>query len=306
MARMASAMADAVAALMKDACRMSLTMDQFLDTIIPAEGQTSMKSFGEIVRTPIRFRRRTFLSLALPAIGLPIYAASIEPGWLRVRHLTLPRDSRFADRTVRWAHFTDVHHKGNGDRLDHAVDCINQLAPDFACFTGDLIEEAHDLDAALAGISRLRCPVYGVPGNHDHWANADFSKCRTAFAATGGAWLMDEIRDLTDLPIRVIGLDNRSSPPRPVSDRFNLVLMHYPIWANDLPYSGDLLLAGHSHGGQVRIPGFGPLIVPEETGRYDLGMFETPAGSLYVNPGLGTFYMDVRLNCRPEVTLFSV
>jgi len=52
--------------------------------------------------------------------------------------------------------------------------------------------------------------------------------------------------------------------------------------------------------------GIGPLIVPEETGRYDLGMFETPAGPLYVNPGIGTFYLDVRFNCRPEVTLFTL
>jgi predicted MPP superfamily phosphohydrolase len=265
-----------------------------------------MKSFGDLARAPVRFRRRSFLTAALAAFGLPVYATAIEPGWLRVRHLTLPQHPFFTGRPVRWAQFTDVHYKGDGARLDHAIDCINELAPDFACFTGDLIEESWELEAALAGIQRIRCPLFGVPGNHDHWAFADFSKCRTTFAATGGAWLMDEIVDLPDLPIRVIGLDNRYSRPRPDPDRFNLVLMHYPIWANDLPYRSDLLLAGHSHGGQVRVPGFGPLILPEETGGYDLGMFDTPSGPLYVNPGLGTFYLDVRFYCRPELTCFEI
>lgn len=264
-----------------------------------------MKSSTPLLRKPFRLRRRTFLGLGLLVASLPAYTVGVEPDWIRIRHLTLPPHPRLAGRRLRWVHFTDVHHKGDRARLDRAMDLIRELTPDFVCFTGDLIEESAHLDDALDALKRLPCPVYGIPGNHDHWASADFSRCRRACSETGGAWLMDEVVDFPNVPLRLIGLDHQYSPPRPDPDRFNLVLMHYPIWARDLPYRADLLLAGHSHGGQVRIPGFGPLVVPEETGEYDLGWFNTPSGPLYVNPGLGTFYLDIRLNCRPELTVFE-
>jgi len=68
----------------------------------------------------------------------------------------------------------------------------------------------------------------------------------------------------------------------------------------------DLILAGHSHGGQVRLPFYGPLILPFGVGAYDLGLFQTSAGPLYVNAGIGYFYANVRFNCRPEITVFEM
>jgi uncharacterized protein len=66
------------------------------------------------------------------------------------------------------------------------------------------------------------------------------------------------------------------------------------------------MLAGHSHGGQVRLPGIGPLIVPFQVGRYDLGLFQTKAGPLYVSSGIGWFMWKLRFNCRPEIAVFEV
>ena len=68
----------------------------------------------------------------------------------------------------------------------------------------------------------------------------------------------------------------------------------------------DLILAGHSHGGQVRVPFYGPLLLPFGVGRYDMGLFHTASGPLYVNPGLGWFPVPIRFNCRPEITVFEV
>ena len=107
--------------------------------------------------------------------------------------------------------------------------------------------------------------------------------------------------------INLMGLDRL--PARFTTDaaKFNLLLVHYPVWADLLGgLRCDLALAGHSHGGQVRVPFYGAVITPSLTGRYDMGMFDTPAGPLYVNPGIGTFHLDVRFNCRPEVTLFEI
>jgi predicted MPP superfamily phosphohydrolase len=88
----------------------------------------------------------------------------------------------------------------------------------------------------------------------------------------------------------------------------NLLLMHYPAWAKKLgSQKFDLMLAGHSHGGQVRIPFYGALFVPFAVDEYDLGLFQTAAGPLYVNAGIGyVYHYNFRFNCRPEITVIEI
>ena len=93
-------------------------------------------------------------------------------------------------------------------------------------------------------------------------------------------------------------------PPPDASVPVNIHLGHYPATVNRMVMRRYGLL--HSHGGQVRIPFHGALVVPYNVGRYDLGLFQTPAGPLYVSPGIGTWKYPVRFCCRPEVTLFEV
>jgi hypothetical protein len=82
--------------------------------------------------------------------------------------------------------------------------------------------------------------------------------------------------------------------------------LHYPLMAERVTNKFDLMLAGHSHGGQVRIPFFGALMVPYWVGRYEIGMFQLPAGPLYMNPGIGWLSTPIRFNCRPEITVFEI
>jgi predicted MPP superfamily phosphohydrolase len=83
--------------------------------------------------------------------------------------------------------------------------------------------------------------------------------------------------------------------------------MHYPAWVNKLAgQKFDLILAGHSHGGQVWLPLYGPVYVPFGVDQYVRGLFHTEAGPLYVNPGIGWFPVPIRFNCRPEITVFDI
>ena len=88
----------------------------------------------------------------------------------------------------------------------------------------------------------------------------------------------------------------------------NILLMHYPAWVKKLgDQRFDLMLAGHSHGGQVRIPFYGPVMVPFGVEEYDLGLFQTKAGPLYINSGIGYIYgYNFRFNCRPEITVIEI
>lgn len=249
--------------------------------------------------------RRKFL--ALGALALPgaagVNAAWIEPTALRVTQLMMVPNGR-----SRFVQFTDFHYKGDDDYAADVVRRINDLAPDFVCFTGDLVEEKRFAAGALGFIRKIKTPVYGAPGNHDYWCGAAFSDYEQAFAATGGAWLVDrssvlEGRDLEIVGMGVIGI-HALKPPQ--ANR-RVLLLHYPELADRLQGPRfDLILAGHSHGGQVRLPFIGAPFLPYGVGPYDLGYFESAGGPLYVNAGIGTYRYPVRFNCRPELTVVTL
>jgi uncharacterized protein len=252
-------------------------------------------------------RRRFLTAMFLSAPGLVVAEARlIEPGWFKVRRLRLA-DGAPAHRFV---HFTDLHHKGDRDYAQSIVKAINELSPDFVCFTGDIVEHSKFLPEALEILSGVKSPMYGVPGNHDFWSRAPFEPIAQCFAATGGAWMMDEQRVIAGGKINLIGAScrsaNRVAPP-PKTDAKNILLMHYPAWVKVLgDQKYDLMLAGHSHGGQVRVPFYGSIMVPFGVGEYDLGLFRTACGPLYVSSGLGWFPVPIRFNCRPEIALIEI
>src|SRR5690606_10755513 len=106
----------------------------------------------------------------------------------------------------------------------------------------------------------------------------DFGHIADVFRQTGGAWLLDERAGAADGRVLISGHTCRGEPLPPERGRRNIALIHYPVWADRLPAGYDAVLAGHSHGGQVRLPFLGALVKPSGVGRYERGRFETPAG----------------------------
>jgi uncharacterized protein len=254
---------------------------------------------------PHRFsRRRLFLGLGL---GLPAAALAdavkVEPGWLQLRTLRLAK----AVVGHRFVHFTDIHFKGDVDYLRRVVATINDLKPDFACFTGDLIEEARHFAVAVEELAKLACPLYAIPGNHDHWSEADLTPLGELCRKSDGAWLVNRQFRLPGTDTVLTGVDRMGLLPAPVAGATNILLLHYPGWADQLPHKGwDLILSGHTHGGQVRLPFIGALITPFDSGRYEMGSYDTPSGPMYVSAGIGEFYLAVRFRCRPEITMVEI
>ncbi len=151
-----------------------------------------------------KISRRRWLGYGL--IGTPLLLAAnaiaLEPNWLKVKQVKLAEGTP----THRLVHFTDVHYRGNREQLEDIVARINALSPDFVCFTGDLIEDTAYLPEALEILRGIQSPLYGVPGNHDYWAEPEWGLFHEAFAATGGAWLMEETaltKDGKDFTIHV-------------------------------------------------------------------------------------------------------
>jgi predicted MPP superfamily phosphohydrolase len=222
-----------------------------------------------------------------------------EPRCLRTRTLRSPRPS-----SIRFAYFTDVHFKGDPTLLEAVVARLNRARPAFALFGGDLVEEAHHLPEALAILERLEIPLFGVPGNHDYWSGADFAEIDRSFRRTGGQWLVDAAAVCTGHQILGYSCTGETRL-LPDSSHPAIGLVHYPAWADRLPPGFDMVLAGHSHGGQVRLPFIGALVKPSGVGRYVRGRFSTAAGPLFVSSGVGTFHLNVRFLCPPELVLIE-
>jgi len=255
---------------------------------------------------PTGMNRRRFLrwTFGLAPLVAAADAFALEPEWIRTRTIRLGNGTP----RRRFVQFTDLHHKGDRAYLQSVIDRINRLSPEFVCFTGDIVEDAAFLPEALELMQKIKSPMYGVPGNHDYWSRIDFGTVAKSFTATGGAWLMDDERLLSDGKVNLIG----ATCTKPLHFRArtgvkNVLMIHYPYWVEQLAgLQFDLILAGHSHGGQVRLPFVGAIMVPGGVGQYDLGLFRTASGPLYVNAGIGYFYVNVRFNCRPEITVFEI
>lgn len=252
--------------------------------------------------------RRQFLLTAFAGVALPVAIESVtlEPQCLEVRRIK-PGTGAVGCRLV---HFSDLHHKGDLAYLNKVVGTINECQPDAVCFTGDIVEDRKFLPDVLAALAAITAPIFGVPGNHDYWSHIPFAAVQECLAAKGGDWLLNRSQLIANGKINLIGLagwyPNKQLPPARQGS-LNIALMHYPAWAKQLHgRQFDLLLAGHSHGGQVRLPFFGALFLPGNVDEYDRGLFKTPAGPLYVNTGIGYIgNYHVRFNCRPEITVIE-
>lgn len=202
--------------------------------------------------------------------------------------------------------------------LDHAFATLMAAAPDLILLGGDFVSlEADYVDRLSAGLATLRAPLgcYAVLGNHDHWTSATRIERRLREAG---------IVTLTNCNVRlpapfdsiwVCGLDDHwhgrpdAAAAFAGADGCRILLMHAPSGLLDLKsHHFDLALSGHTHGGQIALPGGRPLLLPhgELSGVYSRGRFETEAGTLIVSVGIGCSLLPFRLFAQPELLLCEV
>lgn len=265
--------------------------------------------------------------LAAPITGFS-YSRWLEPKWIETNYLQLPYTSLpRAFHLKKIVLFSDIHldfHFGI-HRLGQLIERIRKLKPDLICFTGDLFHESVESHASstIRLLSLLEAPLgkWAVLGNHDYTAGA---KDVERVLSSGGFTLLRN-RSVTlehgGSQIRIAGLDDalEGSPNLDfaLADEgsrehdpaaFTLFLAHEPDLAEyAASYRVNLQLSGHSHGGQVRIPLVGPLILPDLARRYPEGLYRIADEMyLYTNRGIGVSSYPVRFLCRPELTVITL
>ncbi len=233
------------------------------------------------------------------------------------KHIALPRLSSTLDG-LSIAHLSDLHFTGKltRDYFDLIVDLTNDLDADLVAVTGDIIDKAHCLNWIPKTLGRLRSRhgVYFVLGNHDKRL-CDVPELRRLLTDAGlidlgGRWL--EVNVLgepivlagNELPWFAPAADMQQCPPRAGDGRpLRILLSHTPDqieWARRFGF--DLMLAGHTHGGQIRFPWIGAVVSPSYYGtKYTGGLFHEPPTLMHVSRGIAGLH-PLRINCPPELT----
>ena len=270
-------------------------------------------------------RRRFLKGAAATAVATGFYTWRIEPHWLQVveRDLPVPRLPRNLAGTTL-AQLSDLH---IGPQVDDSYllgvfDRVRALAPQIVVYTGDFVTCAADaLDHARQMFPHLpqgTRATFGILGNHDYgheWSDTQLANELAAVAQSHGVHILrNELAEVDAL--QIVGLDDlwagrfevqkafaSSNPSRPA-----IALTHNPDTADCSGWDKHTgwILAGHTHGGQCKAPFLPPPLIPVKNRRYTSGEFDLAGDRrMYISRGVGHL-LRVRINARPEVTLFTL
>ncbi|MEI9975606.1 MAG: metallophosphoesterase [Ignavibacteriota bacterium] len=246
-----------------------------------------------------------------------------------VQKIPLPRLPQSFEG-FRIAQLSDIHIGPfmPAEQIRKYVDMANALKPHLTVLTGDFVTfDPLTQDAVVQALSGLKAPfgIFGCLGNHDAWSGVEES-ITELFRQRGVRILRSEavaIRMQNDA-INLIGTDfqsgHRFGPSAPVAnllgnivpliarDRVNILLSHNPDTFDRAAELGvDLSMAGHTHGGQAALEFISPEIAPSRlVTPYVAGWFRKPGGQLYVNRGIGTIGVPIRIGAPPEITLYEL
>lgn len=272
----------------------------------------------------MRRLRTALLALLLLGAGLIAFCyftATADPVVRRVS-LAVPGWPQGA-RPMRLALLSDIHVGGPDmppERLRRIIAKVNRLAPDLVLIAGDFVTDkrlatrhySHDEAVAPLAALRPRLATLAVLGNHDHWRDAaaahralaragirvlDNEAVQAGPLAIGG--LDDDFTGRADLPKTLAALRRLRGP--------RLILSHSPDPFADLPSDIFLMLAGHTHCGQIAPPLIGPLSTQSRYGRrYACGLVREGGKTLIVTAGLGTSTVPLRLGAPPDMWLVEL
>jgi len=278
------------------------------------------------MRDSAKITRRSFLkAFGITTLGLGVagltgygYVFYIEPRWLSIERVDVPTydlSKAFDGFKILCLSDFHLHPYTQIEFIEMVVATANELNPDVVCLLGDYVfesaESIYELAPVLAGLNST-FGVYAVLGNHDLWTDA--AVVRSGLEAVGIRVLVNESAvlrvDAEDLILA--GLDDGWSGEPDLSLALEgspqgapvILMLHEPDFADHYARDGrvSLQLSGHTHGGQVRIPGIGGPFRPEYGKKFDDGLIEVEGMWLYTTRGVGVIGPPGRFNCRPEIT----
>lgn len=275
-------------------------------------------------------RRACLAGFFLAALGLPVYTRWVEPRRLLRRTHRVPLSNGPARPSLKLLHLSDLHASPvvSLRHIARAIDEGLKWKPDVICLTGDFIttrlDSSERYSTVLAPLART-APTFACLGNHDggRWAQAAGGYADTTVVqqllVRSGITLLHNAAQTVEAAgwrLTVVGVGdlwademdartafaNRSSEPADAT----VVLAHNPDAKQQLqPYPWHLLLSGHTHGGQLRLPIVGTPFAPVEDKRFVAGLHRWQDRWIHVSEGVGNVY-GMRFNCPPTISLLTL
>lgn len=268
---------------------------------------------------------RPFLavSLLLPAV-IGAYARLIEPHWLDLQRVDVPIDNLpFELDRFTIAQMSDLHanrQRESFNLIRRAIDLCNRERPDCVVLTGDFVVKRRALPAFLGLIEQITTrPAFAVLGNHDYRFGPRHRRSLVEGLIQRGiqaldnsaapiergpatAWIVgvgDAYTSHDDITLALHDVPPEAHP--------RILLSHYPdLLCSIAPGTFDLALSGHTHGAQINLPFISGRALAHSDTTFRAGLYNVGGTPLYVNRGLGTSGLPLRLFARPEVTIFRL
>jgi uncharacterized protein len=265
------------------------------------------------------------------AAGLS-YSVLVEPRWPEVIRREVPTRWLTGSERLRILHLSDLHASPAIplDWLREVFTLALAEKPDCTVITGDFTTSGEPVEipayVRLLNVLAKAAPCYASMGNHDggKW-KVNLGRRETSVATrrmlsdAGVSVPHNAYQEVTiaGIPLQVIGvgdlwakeLDSHSAFQGLTrhANQLRILLSHNPDTKAILQYfSWELMLSGHTHGGQVVLPGYGPLVLPIADRHYDAGLYTYQGRRLYVSRGVGGVFGGLRFNCRPEITILDL
>lgn len=278
------------------------------------------------------------LAVTLSIVIVIILFCNFQNKHLETTHYTYAAEQLGADlEGYRIVQISDLHNAKFGKDNQKLVDRIRECEPDMIVLTGDLVDSNHtNVDRAVQFVNEIVkiCPVYYVTGNHEYWLEAsEYDELMSGLTGAGAVILDDQVVEISrgDAKFRLVGLDDRSlsdgtlealfsdesighdqaGQKEETADNensekkeFTVVLAHEPQYLARYASAGvDLVLSGHAHGGQFRLPFVGGIVAPDQGffPEYTAGEYYMNGTEMIVSRGLGNSVIPVRLFNYPEI-----
>jgi uncharacterized protein len=234
------------------------------------------------------------------------------------------RPASASNKSVILAQLSDLHLRSIVQLHTSLADKVNAEKPDAILITGDAIDKNSDL-ALLDNFLKLlpNTPKVAILGNHELECNVNLKELAEIYEANNGALLINRTVPLaadgvlsrilvTGLDDPILGTQNLEEALRDTDRSPNhILIVHRPLLSDEttaqltqLSHRFNLMLAGHTHGGQINILGFIPSM-PEGSGPYVKGWYNNVGVPMYVSRGIGTVVVPIRIGATPEVAIFK-
>jgi predicted MPP superfamily phosphohydrolase len=256
-------------------------------------------------------KNKVFILVAFLGLTLFAYGYYIESNWLEVTHHQIILNKK-SKKIIKIIQISDLHTSGIKNLEKKVIYQIQKENPDFIFITGDISTPGGNrfgYEDVLKSV-KSKYGTYFIPGNWEDWEpisdlnnilirNHIIDLTNKAAKLDKNLWLVG----FADAPTSNPNLQILNSIPK---NSAIISIFHSPIFFKKIAGLVDLAFSGHTHGGQIRLPFIGAITTPPGSDKYDQGWFIKGRTRMYVNRGIGTSIIPIRLMCRPELSVFEV